>query len=331
MTPASPYIPGHYLVQLMDSSLLPVATTDYLKQHLVKTGLDPLQLSEARLSPQSLEALLNAWPDIHPQRLAFEFGQQVTLTSQGNLSLLIMTAPTLREALGLYRFLPLLTNAVSLRFYETEESGHIQIQPHSGSAMLDSLLVLYGCAGLERLCTLLTGQTPPLRICVAKEYGVHDLAPALPENWQCDGVISSLTCPSNALDLPCQYADSLTHHRLLKELAGQLASQQQTVPLVSRIRQLLTEGRIAPNQESIARALNMSRSTLKRQLTREHTHFQAILTHFRKENAVRLLLGTTLSLDQIAEQLGYSDQTNFSHAFRQWSGMTPGQFRKHSR
>ena len=59
--------------------------------------------------------------------------------------------------------------------------------------------------------------------------------------------------------------------------------------------------------------------------------FQTVLTDIRKEKAVRLLLGTTLPLDEIAEQLGYSDQTNFSHAFRQWSGFTPGQYRKHSR
>ena len=287
MTSASPYIPGHYLLQLMDTGLLPAAVTERLQQHLIKTGLDPLQLSEARLSPQSLEALLHAWPDVRPQRLAIEFGQKITLTSQGNLSLLSMTAPTLRDALELYAFLPLLTNAVSLQFYITGQGGHIQILPHSGAPLIDQL--------------------------------------------HCDGVISSIVFPPSALDIPCQYADSLTHHRLVKHSQERLSGQQQAVPLVSQIRQLLAAESIAPNQQSVACALNMSRSTLKRRLTREHTHFQAVLTHFRKENAVRLLLGTTLSLEQIAEKLGYSDQTNFSHAFRQWSGMTPGQFRKHSR
>jgi hypothetical protein len=132
----------------MDTGLLPAATTERLQQHLARTGLDPLQLSEARLSPQSLEALLNAWPEIQYQRLAIEFGRKVTLTSQGNLSLLIMTAATLRDALRLYVFLPLLTNAVTLQYYETEQSGYLHIKPHSGSPMLDELLSLYACAGL---------------------------------------------------------------------------------------------------------------------------------------------------------------------------------------
>ena len=98
MSASSPYIPGHYLLQLMGSGLLPESITQYLEEHLKKTGLDPLQLDSARLTPQSLEALLLAWPEIQPQSLAVAFGDQVTLTSQGNLSLLIMTAATLREA-----------------------------------------------------------------------------------------------------------------------------------------------------------------------------------------------------------------------------------------
>ncbi|MED5387668.1 MAG: helix-turn-helix domain-containing protein [Pseudomonadota bacterium] len=332
MTIASPYIPGHYLLQLMDTDLLPAATTRRLEAHLEKTGLDPLQLSEARLSPQSLEALLNAWPEIQPQRLAIEFGQQVSLTSQGNLSLLVMTAPTLRDALGLHALLPLLTNAISLEFFETPRAGHLQIQPHSGSPLLDELLLLYACAGLIRLSTLLTGSPCHFHVEIAKEYSttLPTLNGALSLNWNGDAVISRLTVPTQELDRRCLHADTITHTRLVRQCETRLLRQQQAVPLVVRIRQLLARRQVEPDQESVARALNMSRSTLKRHLSHEHTHFQAVLTDFRRETAVRLLLGTTQSLEQIAEQLGYSDQTNFSHAFRHWSGMTPGQFRKHS-
>jgi AraC-like DNA-binding protein len=332
MTASSPYIPGHYLLQLMESGLLPTATTKRLERHLEKTGLDPLQLSDARLSPQSLEALLNAWPEIQPQRLAIQFGQQVTLTSQGNLSLLIMTAPTLRDALKLHAFLPLLTDAVSLQFYETAQTGHIQIQPHSGSPLLDEVLVLYGCAALEQLSTLLTGASFEHQVQVSRQYrhALDVLNDKRADSWTAKAVVSGITFPASALDLKCLFADSITHQRLVNQCEELMTRKQALLPLVSRIRQLLGQGHAEPNQESVAQALNMSRSTLKRHLARENTHFQAVLTNIRKENAVRLLLGTTHSLEHIAEQLGYSDQTNFSHAFRQWSGMTPGRFRKHS-
>ncbi|MBL4571193.1 MAG: helix-turn-helix domain-containing protein [Alcanivorax sp.] len=332
MTVASPYIPGHYLLHLMETGLLPPATTRHLHQHLEKTGVDTLQLSDARLAPQSLEALLQAWPEIQPQALAIAFGRQVTLTSQGGLSLLLMTAPTLRKALQLTAFLPLLTNAASLHYFENPQGGHLQIQPHSGAPLLDKVLALYACAALEQLAVLLTGKPCHCQVQVAMEYGAslplatRNIAP----QWQWDAVVSTVTLPNDMLELPCQHADSITHAHLLQQCENLLARKQHAEPVVTRIRHLLAQGKVEPDQETVARALNMSRSTLKRHLAREHTNFQAVLTAFRKEKAIRLLLGSTLSLQDIAEQLGYSDQTNFSHAFKQWSGMTPGQFRKHS-
>lgn len=332
MSASSPYIPGHYLLQLMGSGLLPETITRYLEEHLKKTGLDPLQLDSARLSPQSLEALLLAWPEIQSQSLAVDFGNQVTLTSQGNLSLLIMTAPRLRDALTLHTFLPLLSDAVTLEFFETPEAGHIQIIPHSGSALFDELLVLYGCAALCKLSRLLTGHALQMQVNLAKAYrgSLGMIDPATSQHWQADALVSSIAFPLSALDLPSHFADDITHRRLVKDCEIRLLRRQNTQPLVTRLRQLISTSRSPLDQESVASALNMSRSTLKRQLARENTSFQTVLTDVRKEQAVRLLLGTTLSLEEIAEQLGYSDQTNFSHAFRQWSGFTPGQYRKHS-
>lgn len=332
MTAASPYIPGHYLLQLMNSGLLPEQVTERLEQHLEKTGLDPQQLDSARLSPQSLEALLNAWPEIQPRQLAVAFGQQVTLTSHGNLSLLVMTAPRLRDALTMHAFLPLLTDAVSLQFYESPQQGHIQILPHSGSELLDELLVLYACSAIARLATLLTGSPVPHTVNLSRDYqhNLDTLADPATRHWRAEALVSSIAVAHPVLERPSLFADAITHNRLVKQCENLMAHQQANLPLVSRIRQLIHQGDAQPNQESVAQALNMSRSTLKRHLARENTHFQAVLTNIRKENAVRLLLGTTHSLDHIAEQLGYSDQSNFSHAFRQWSGMTPGQFRKHS-
>ena len=333
MSASSPYIPGHYLLQLMGSGLLPESITHYLEEHLKKTGLDPLQLDSARLTPQSLEALLLAWPEIQPQSLAVAFGDQVTLTSQGNLSLLIMTAPQLRDALTLHSFLPLLSDAVTLQFYETADHGYVQIIPHSGSALLDELLVLYGCAALCKLSRLLTGHTFSVQVNLASVYrgSLTMIESATCQHWQANALVSSIAFPLSALELSSHFADAITHRRLVKDCEDRMQRRENMQPLVTRLRQLISASEPTMDQESAARALNMSRSTLKRQLAAENTSFQTVLTDIRKEKAVRLLLGTTLPLDEIAEQLGYSDQTNFSHAFRQWSGFTPGQYRKHSR
>jgi len=41
-----------------------------------------------------------------------------------------------------------------------------------------------------------------------------------------------------------------------------------------------------------------------------------------------LLRDESLSREQIAERLGYSDAANFARAFRRWTGRTPGMLRK---
>lgn len=47
--------------------------------------------------------------------------------------------------------------------------------------------------------------------------------------------------------------------------------------------------------------------------------------------ATRLLEETELSVSEIAERLSYSNAQNFIRLFKKHMGITPGQYRKHSR
>lgn len=49
---------------------------------------------------------------------------------------------------------------------------------------------------------------------------------------------------------------------------------------------------------------------------------------YRIEKVKRLLLDTTLKLNQIAELAGYSDPKYMSRVFKEEVGMLPGEFRK---
>ncbi len=56
---------------------------------------------------------------------------------------------------------------------------------------------------------------------------------------------------------------------------------------------------------------------------------QQIIREMKMRRASFLLKDTDLPVFQIAERLGYSDQTNFIRAFRQVIGTTPHEFRRH--
>jgi AraC-like DNA-binding protein len=80
--------------------------------------------------------------------------------------------------------------------------------------------------------------------------------------------------------------------------------------------------------EGVSRALHMSARTLQRRLEGEGTSFSEVLDGTREELARALLLDPTLPLGEIGYRLGFADLASFSRAFRRWTGMPPGQFRR---
>jgi AraC-like DNA-binding protein len=78
----------------------------------------------------------------------------------------------------------------------------------------------------------------------------------------------------------------------------------------------------------VAAALGMSPRTYKRRLQEAGVRFSELLEKARRERALLLLRSPELTLDDIAESLGYSTTSNLSRAFRRWTGMTPAGYRR---
>jgi AraC-like DNA-binding protein len=59
----------------------------------------------------------------------------------------------------------------------------------------------------------------------------------------------------------------------------------------------------------------------------EGTSYFELLDAARKERALLLLRDAELTLEQVAERVGYSELSNFTRAFKRWTGTTPKRFR----
>jgi AraC-like DNA-binding protein len=81
-------------------------------------------------------------------------------------------------------------------------------------------------------------------------------------------------------------------------------------------------------QEIVASNLHKSVSTLQRQLKAEGVSYRELLEQTRREIAQQLLEEHRYALSQIAYLLGFSDQANFSRAFKRWTGRSPAAFRR---
>ncbi|MDX1451663.1 MAG: AraC family transcriptional regulator [Oleiphilaceae bacterium] len=80
--------------------------------------------------------------------------------------------------------------------------------------------------------------------------------------------------------------------------------------------------------EAVSEELHMTTHTLRRRLKDEGNSFQEIKDSIRKGRALVLLEAPDLSLQEIAEQLGFSEPAAFNRAFKKWTGMTPGAYRE---
>lgn len=80
--------------------------------------------------------------------------------------------------------------------------------------------------------------------------------------------------------------------------------------------------------ECVAVELGLSPRSLRRHLQTDGSSFTDIRNSIRKQFALRYLRGSTLPLETIADRLGYGDQASFTRAFRDWTGISPGRYRR---
>jgi AraC-like DNA-binding protein len=98
--------------------------------------------------------------------------------------------------------------------------------------------------------------------------------------------------------------------------------------MAADIRRILIEqpGRF-PSIEAMADELKLNSRTLRRKLEAEETSYRVILGEVRMRLAIDYLRETTMTNEEIASRLGYSDAANFRHAFARWTGKSPSEYR----
>ena len=82
------------------------------------------------------------------------------------------------------------------------------------------------------------------------------------------------------------------------------------------------------SMQDAARRLNVTTRTLQRRLKKENTSYVSIRESIRFKQAQLYLTETTINIDEIASRLGFSEPTNFYHAFKRWAAISPGEYRR---
>ncbi|SDW96078.1 AraC family transcriptional regulator [Marinobacter mobilis] len=152
---------------------------------------------------------------------------------------------------------------------------------------------------------------------------VYRCEPHFGQDW------SGFYLPLTAFAMPLSSADHQTWQMAKRYLDSQQAPNANSLSEdVSRlINSLLPTGHCS--SEAIAAHLSMHKRTLQRRLAREGTTYEQLLSDERCRLARQYLQEPNLGFAQITGLLGYSEQSTFTRACRDWFQLTPKAYRKH--
>ena len=78
----------------------------------------------------------------------------------------------------------------------------------------------------------------------------------------------------------------------------------------------------------LAEELGISSQTLHRRLKESATSYQKIKDNLRREVAIQKLVNERLSVEQVADIVGFTESRSFTRAFKHWTGLTPREYCK---
>lgn len=119
------------------------------------------------------------------------------------------------------------------------------------------------------------------------------------------------------------------HEQLVETELGHLGQTRVSARVRHEIVRLLPRGE--PRREDVAARLGLTDRTLQRRLQAESVNYQQLLDETRRQLARQYLGEPRHSLAEVADLLGFVDQSNLFRACRRWFGMPPGQYRQQLR
>jgi AraC-like DNA-binding protein len=146
----------------------------------------------------------------------------------------------------------------------------------------------------------------------------------------CTGV-NQLRFQKQFLNLPLSLSNPVARRVAEAQCEEEMRQMEASTSVTERVVRMLEsirDGRLL-SLEDVAGQLHVSARTLRRQLAAEGARFQLLQETVRHQRALDCLRRhSPLSIDDIAEHLGYSDPSNFGRAFRKWEGISPSAWRR---
>ncbi|MFC4343800.1 AraC family transcriptional regulator [Cupriavidus numazuensis] len=143
-----------------------------------------------------------------------------------------------------------------------------------------------------------------------------------PVEFGCDVMEWHYDAKARELELPnANPMTALMCQNLCDEMFAGVENESDLIPSIRAF--LVNQPGRFENVDGLAERMGVSVRTLYRRLSAEGTSYQAIVDDVRLRLARQYLEHTSMTIEQIAERLGFSDASNFRKAFKRWTGSAP--------
>ena len=303
---------------------------------LRRAQITPAQLlkADARITARQLEVLSSAAMQEMDDEGLGAFSRRLPWGSYGMLARASLTAPTLGVALKRWcRHHGLITDDIRLALSASGPIASISLhetrrlpaaQRELGIAFVLRNVHGLGCWFIDSRIPLrgarLPFSAPPHADAYRHMFG---------EPLVFDAEHAEIRFDAQYLALPLRRDEKALQAMLQRALPTAVLQYRRDRLLVAQVRQALTaHPGEAHSAEGIAQLLHVSARTLHRQLKEEGASVQQLKDEVRSERAKDLLLRTARPLKQVAAATGFRSEKSFIRAFRDWTGVTPAEFRR---
>jgi AraC-like DNA-binding protein len=301
------------------------------------TGLRPEHLIDADAHVAAgqelavIRNLLSALPDV--PGLGLQAGGRYHLTTHGIWGLALASSPDLRSAIkfGL-RYLDLTFAFTRIELRELPHEAQMTLDASAIPEDLRRFLIEREGASIMSLQREMFSAAIPLSR-VETSFpeppyaGLYEEVFGLRPRFDADADLAAFDAA--LLDLPLPQANELTAKACEQQCSALLDERRPRPGIAGHVRdQLVPLAGARPAMEEVATGLGVSPRTLRRQLESEGTSFRALSEEVTMGLAEEFLSSGTLTVEEVAVRLGYSEAASFTRAFARARGISPGEYRR---
>lgn len=303
--------------------------------------IQPLRAGDA-VSVYTLRSILyQFYEKANDELLLFDIAKHVTPLTFGSFSLNLWTAPDVKTLLeNMCRYSASISVPIRLKYHQTIR-GDVELWVlNSESSNKENHLTYMGAALFMTTMTMLIRQicrfnAIHITVQTTSDYfsnqAVKKYASTVGISIQSGYPVRKICISKKDLHMKLPSYDKDIHFLslgLLRQEVGRILEEDIVLKIYNLLNKMDNLSEVSG--KNLAAELNVNIRTLNRRLSEYGTSYKGIVDKFKMEKALYLLENPHGSMAEIAYQLGFSDLSTFSRAFKRWTGKCPTSLKRHS-